>query len=197
MGEDALCCAMGERLIAAVLPGWSLAQAPIDTRGITRLLPEIPRYVEQAKHVQPVLCVADTDGHCPVDLLSQWLPADVGDRFLLRFAVTEAECWLLSDREGAADFFSVPINNIPRDAAGLDDAKREVLRLARRSRSRAIRNEVVSSSDATKRGAGYNLHLTRFARESWEVRRAAGRSTSLAKALQRLSELGQLHGKCS
>lgn len=181
-------------MIAAVLPGWSLAKASIDTRGITRLLPAIPRYAKQAKHMQPVLCVADTDGRCPVDLVSQWLPADVGDKFLLRFAVTEAECWLLSDREGAADFFSVPIDNIPRDPGGLSDAKREVLRLARRSRTRAIRNEVVSSADINKRGTGYNLHLTRFARESWEVARAAGRSSSLAKALQRLGELGQLHG---
>lgn len=190
VGEDALCCAMGERLVAAALPGWSLANTSIDTRGITKLLKDIPRYVRYAKHVQPVLCVADTDGRCPVDLVSQSLPADVGDKFLLRFAVSEAECWLLSDRKGASEFFSVSIANIPRDPGSLPDAKTEVLRLARRSRMRTIREEVVSSSDINKRGTGYNLHLIRFARESWEVQRAVAHSASLAKALQRLRELG-------
>ena len=37
VGEDALCCALGERLVAACLPGWKLAQTSIDTKGVTKL----------------------------------------------------------------------------------------------------------------------------------------------------------------
>ena len=62
VGEDALCCALGEKLVAAALPGWSLAGPAIDTKGVTKLIPALPRYSEQAQFVQPVLCIADTVG---------------------------------------------------------------------------------------------------------------------------------------
>ena len=69
VGEDALCCAFGERLVHTILPDWTLARESINTGGITKLKPNLYRYVEQAHHVQPVVCVADTDGRCPVDLV--------------------------------------------------------------------------------------------------------------------------------
>ena len=76
VGEDALCCALGEKLVAAALPGWSLAGPAIDTKGVTKLIPALPRYSEQAQFVQPVLCIADTDGQC----VKQWLQKNVPAR---------------------------------------------------------------------------------------------------------------------
>lgn len=189
IGEDALTCALGERLVAEVLPKWSLAKASINTRGITKLIPALPRYFQQAQYIQPVLCIADTDGKCPVELIAQWLPKGLPQKFLLRLAVTEAESWLLSDSQGAAGFFNLPVANMPREPDTLLDAKLEVLRLARMSRSRSVRQEVVSSLDANRPGAGYNTHLCRFVFEHWQAKRARTKSVSLDKAMARLADL--------
>ena len=68
VGEDTLCCALGERLVAACLPDWQLAQPSIDTKGVTKLQPSLPRYLSLARSLHPVLCIADTDGQCAVEL---------------------------------------------------------------------------------------------------------------------------------
>jgi len=190
VGEDALSCALGERLVAQVLPSWSLAKASINTRGISKLVSALPRYMQQAAHVQPVLCIADTDRRCPVELVSEWLPRGTGERFLFRLAVSEAESWLLSDREALAGFLGISVAKLPQDPDRVADAKREVLRLARLSRVRQIRREVVSSSDSSKPGTGYNVHLCSFVRQHWRAPEAAGMSVSLSKAVRRLAEFG-------
>lgn len=194
VGEDALSCALGERLVAQVLPTWSLAKASIDTKGISKLVLALPRYMQQAEHVQPVLCIADTDGQCPVELVSEWLPHGAGERFLFRLAVSEAESWLLSDREALAGFLGVSVAKLPQDPDRVADAKREVLRLAGPSRVRRIRQEVVSSFDSSKPGTGYNAHLCGFVRHHWRAPHAAGRSLSLSKAVDRLADFGVKYG---
>ncbi len=194
VGEDALCCALGERLFTICLPDWQLAQAAINTRGITKLVPALPRYLEQAQHIQPVLCIADTDGKCAADLLSAWLPPFAHENFLLRLAVTEAESWLIADQEGFAQEIAVPLNKLPQHPDEAVDPKRLVLSLARKSKKRVIRDEVVSPIDPSKPGSGYNLHLCAFVKTHWNARRAAQTSPSLARAINRLETLGAKHG---
>ena len=190
VGEDALCCALGERLVTSCLPCWKLAGPAIDTRGITKLLPALPRYAQQARHVQPVLCIADTDGQCAVDLRARWLPVPTEHRMLLlRLAVTEAESWLIADREGAAQALAIPLTRLPHRPDEEPDPKGLILTLAARSKKRAIREEVVSSGDPNRPGSGYNLHLSGFVRSYWDARRAALVSPSLARAVKRIGEL--------
>jgi hypothetical protein len=180
------------KLVAHALPGWSLATGePINTGGVTKLVPALPRYAQQAQHVQPVLCIADTDGECPVKLLANWLPRNSGGKLLLRLAVVEGESWVLSDRAGAAEFFGVAPKAVPAQPDSLVDPKREVLRLARSSRVRVLRQEVVSAENPNKPGVGYNIHISRFVAEKWDVRRAAEESPSLRRAVLRLSELAE------
>lgn len=190
MGEDALCCALGERLVSAALPNWDLAGPSINTRGVTKLVPALHRYAEQAKYVQPVLCIADTDGRCAVDLIKKWRPEHSPESLVLRLAVTEAESWLLADRKGFAAALKVPVNKVPSDADGIDDPKRLVLKLVAKSKTRLFRDEVVSRSDPAKPGTGYNLHLCAFARAGWDAQRARPASVSLDRALLRLETLG-------
>jgi len=194
IGEDALSCVLGERMVAEILPDWTLSKPSINTRGITKLVASLPRYGQQATHVQPVLCIADTDGKCPVDLASSWLPMANSQRFLFRLAVSEAESWLLSDRQAAADFFGISVGRVPQQPDHLADPKREVLQLARKSTVRPLRQEVVSATDINKPGTGYNVHLCKFVAENWRATRAAEQSESLSKALRRLAEFGQMHG---
>ncbi|MHB1125146.1 MAG: hypothetical protein ACYC0T_20855 [Ramlibacter sp.] len=170
-----------------------MSKAPINANGITKLIRSLPRYVQQAEHVQPVLCIADTDHKCAVDLISEWLPYAHTDRFLFRLAVSEAESWLLSDGEAFAAFLGVPVANLPRRPDDLPDAKREVLRLASRSRVRLIRQEVVSPFDSNKPGTGYNTHLCGFVRQHWRAPHAAAKSASLSRAVKRLAEFGAAH----
>lgn len=192
VGEDELSCALGQQLLGEALPDWSLSGPPINTRGVTKLVSAIPRYVQQARYVQPVLCVADTDQKCPVTLMREWMPAVVADDFFLRLAVSEAESWVLADREGAANFFGLAMNQIPLQPEELVDPKREVLRLARRSTVRRIREELVSQTDMNKKGTGYNSHICAFVRNEWRASRGLDRSPSLARAFRRLAEFGAL-----
>lgn len=193
VGEDALCCALGERLIAAALPTWRLAGPAIDKKGVTKLVPDLCRYVDQARHVQPVLCVADTDGRCALELLNSWRPSHSPKSFVLRLAVAEAESWLLADRQGFAAAFQVPLNKLPHKSDDIDDPKRLVLSLVARSKKRLFREEVVSRNDTSKPGTGYNLHLRAFVRGQWNPLRARQVSPSLDRALRCLQTLGIPH----
>lgn len=190
VGEDELSCALGARLVEELLPNWKLSGV-VNTRGITKLLPGLGRYIQQARHVQPVLCVADTDGQCPVDFLRACLLPEFPPGFLFRLADSEAESWLLADRQGFAEFLKVPLKDVPQPPMQVPDAKRKVLELARKSKVRLMRDEIVSALDINKPGNGYNLHLTAFVRETWDYRRAAAFSPSLARAVQRIASWRQ------
>lgn len=189
VGEDELCCALGVRLIEHMLPDWTLAVEPINKRGVTKLKADLPRYVQQALHVQPVLCVADTDGACPVTLRQQWLPQTVPQSFLLRLAVTESEAWVMADRPAFAKAIGVSEASVPRDPENLPDAKREVLRLAARSSKRRVKEEMLSLQDINKPGTGYNKHLCSFVRHGWRASVARESSDSLNRAIQALERL--------
>jgi len=194
VGEDDLSCALGQKILSVALPNWSLAGPLINTRGVTKLSRSIPRYVKQARFVQPVLCIADTDQDCPVKLLSTWMPMRAEKNFFLRLAVPESESWVLADRERLAEFFGIAVSQIPHHPEQISDPKREVLRLARKSKVRQIREEVISQTNINKQGSGYNLHLCAFVRDKWRADRASERSPSLARALHRLAKFGEQQG---
>lgn len=189
VGEDALCCALGERLVEQTLPGWRLAFAPINKRGVTKLKADLPRYLQQALHVQPVLCIADTDSACPVALRQQWLPQEVPPNFLLRLAVSESEAWAMADRAAFAAALGVSVANVPRDPETLPDIKRKVLHLAAQSSKRRVREELLSVHDASKPGTGYNEHLCAFIKQGWRAAIAREQSASLHRAMLALELL--------
>jgi hypothetical protein len=191
VGEDPLTCALGEQLVAELLPGWSMPLTSINTKGITKLLPELPRFIQQAKHLRPVLCIADTDGKCVKALLSEWLPKAPPENFSLRLAVSEAESWLLADRKALACYLEIAeklVSKIPDEEV---NPKRHLLTLARKSKKRDIRLEVVSQTDLSKQGNGYNPHFCNFVKTHWSAQRAAENSPSLARALPRIVNLGK------
>lgn len=191
VGEDGLCCALGERLLVEVLPGGQPLTPSIDTKGRTKLLARIDGYARQARYVQPVLCIADTDGECVRELLQKWRPHHAPPAFLFRLAVAEAESWVLADRQAFADHFAVSVQKIPLRTDEVDDPKSLLLRLIGRSKNRLFRTEMVGEADASKQGTGYNIHLTGFVRERWSAARASAASESLARALARLRAWAQ------
>lgn len=191
VGEDELCCALGERLVAELLPGWRLALASINTKGVSRLIADLPRYQNVARHLHPVLCIADTDrAPCAAGLLRQWLPHGPQPRFLLRLAVTEAESWLLADRERFAAFLQIAEKHVPTAPDALADAKGCLLALARRSKVRQLRQELLADGPDLRQGSGYNIHLGTYVRTHWQARQAAAASPSLQRAVIRIAALG-------
>lgn len=190
VGEDSLTCALGEQLVKELLPNWIMPTAPINKKGITKLIPEFSRFVKQAKF-QPVLCIADNDGKCVKELLDKWLPKALPRNFCLRLAVVEAESWLIADRKSIADFLGIPEKHVSKTPDNEADPKRHVLNLARKSTNRELRLEMVSQTDISKQGTGYNPHLCHFVKTYWSAQRAADNSPSLARAILRIAKLAQ------
>ncbi len=114
-----------------------------------------------------------------------------GAQFALRLAVTEAESWVLADRQGFAKVFGVPLNKLPQHPDEEADPKRLIMSLAARSKVRLLREEMLAARDTSRRGAGYTLHLVDFVRGQWNIEMAAQHSPSLARAVAHVSRLGQ------
>ncbi|QKH44306.1 hypothetical protein [Achromobacter denitrificans] len=161
----------------------------IDARGITKLTTNLPRYAEQAQYVQPVFCIADTDGRCPVQLARQWRPLHAPRDFVFRLAVTEIESWILADRAGFSSYFQTVPNKIPMNVDRVVDPKLLILNLISKSKKRLYRDEMVSSMDLSKRGSGYNIHLKEFVKSRWALQNAQDHSASLRRAISNLREL--------
>lgn len=135
-----------------------------------------------------VLRDLDGDELCASALVAKLLPAP-SRHMRLRVAVHEVEAWLLADREGVSSYFKLAIGGIPLDPDSVVHPKRRFIDLCRKSRSKEIREDVVpaphSSSDV---GPVYVARIVDFAARHWNVHRAAKRSASLRRCLQRLQQ---------
>lgn len=185
IGEDALCCALGRR-IALTITGQPLALDPIQTGGVTGLRRNLARYCQLSDRFR-VLCIADTDGGCAKDMRGEWLPKRSLPNFALRFAVQEAESWIMADREALADFLDVRVSRVPLNPDDVYDPKSSLLELARRARDRELRADLVSQFNPTKAGSGYNERLVAFVSTQWRPHVASGQSESLARAVRQVT----------
>lgn len=184
IGEDALCCTIGG-CIARQVAAQALVQEPVSTGGRTKLKRDLARYQQLASRFR-VLCIADTDGQCAKQMRSEWLPSGSSANFALRFAVTETESWVMADRERFAEFLGISVARVPTDPDGLSDPKAALLELARRTRDRELRADMVSMSNPAKPGSGYNGRLVHFVETRWRVAAASTRSNSLARAVRQV-----------
>jgi hypothetical protein len=138
----------------------------------------------------PVLIVADLDRPepCPADLIDQWLSSPPAPNLLFRIAVMEIESWILADRYPFADFLGVPAHRIPTNTDGIDQPKEFIVSLARKSRRKDIRDDLVPSPGATSAvGPAFNSRLGSFVSGAWNAGRAERASPSLHRAIGRLA----------
>ncbi|WP_152642120.1 hypothetical protein [Microbacterium azadirachtae] len=156
--------------------------------GKTRLDPRIPNY-NRAATQQPWVVFRDSDAQCPVSLrasltagITKWHP-----NFSLRIAHSMSEAWLLADPAAFSEFFSVPQNRIPSDPESLLHAKRTVLDLCVRSRSRAVQRDMTAPGNAT--GPLYVARINEFASSTWRPIVASDLSNSLRRTIDRIREL--------
>jgi len=136
-----------------------------------------------------VLRDLDHDADCAPSLAANLLP-DRPPMLLLRIPVRAAEAWLLADREAIAEYLSAPLGAVPERPEALDRPKRSLVGLARRSRRRAIRDDMVPAPGTSAQvGPGYTSRLIEFTSQHWHPRRAAPQADSLARCLESLREL--------
>lgn len=149
----------------------------------------------QAARFSPwiVLLDLDHDFDCAPSLCAEWLPNPT-DHMRFRVAVREIESWLLADRAGIAAFLGVPMRMVPSAVDDLDDPKRTLVEIARNSRRRAIREDMVPRpGSGASIGPAYTSRLVEFVqmgkRGRWQPASAAESSPSLSRCIRALAEL--------
>lgn len=145
----------------------------------------------QAARITPYLVLVDLDDDdCPPSLVESWISFPKNTNFVFRIAVREAEAWLISDRANLSAFMGVSKDRITAKPETLSDPKAYLINLAKRSRKRNIREDLIPEGQATV-GRNYNACLADFVYQKWDANKAclASRSLSgLMAALERLNE---------
>lgn len=186
--EDELSGAVMRRLISATGRNFVIDRM-INAHGNGQIKSGIGKF-RTSSYALPHVVLTDLDRYpCPPALLDSWGAIDLPARFLFRIAVREVEAWLLADREGIAEFLHVAVNKVPHAPETEDDPKQTLLNLARRSRKKRLVQEMVPALGSSAAiGPLYNVRLSEFVNDRWDIERAKLLSDSLSRSLNRLSE---------
>lgn len=143
----------------------------------------------QASVVSPFFMLTDLDNYtCPTSLIKDWINFPLHSNFIFRIAVREVEAWLLSDIEGLSEFLKVSTVNFPVFPENEFDPKNTLIQLARRSRIRRIREDLVPINENAAIGPNYNGCLIEFVFYNWKIETALTRSKSFLKAFNKLKD---------
>lgn len=158
--------------------------------GKADLIQKLAGYNHAAQHNRwCVLIDLDHDAECAPELVGRLLPSPA-EGMLLRVAVHEVESWLLADRRRIAQFLGVPLAQVPMRPDHIDAPKQLMVGLARGSRLRAIREDLVPRPESgRKEGPAYTSQVTGFVLERWQPADAARYSDSLARCMAALERL--------
>jgi len=149
------------------------------------------RSYNQAARFAPWLVVVDLDqdAECAPPFVRTVLP-NPAPNLQLRVAVRAIESWLLGDPERLATFLSIGIRRIPTDPDAEADPKTTLINLARQSRRRAIREDMVPREESGSRvGPGYAGRLIEFITSTdlgWRPEVAIRHSDSLQRCVRAL-----------
>jgi hypothetical protein len=148
----------------------------------------IPGWNRAARGI-PFVVLTDLDtAECPARLIDDWLEDEQHPNLLFRIAVREVESWLLADFTNLSEFLKIGKAPALTNTDTIADPKAALVNLARKSRSRAIRDSIVPRKDSTaKQGRDYNGCLGSFVRERWDIDMAKTNSPSLARMVGRLN----------
>ncbi|NUM78458.1 hypothetical protein HUU40_29210 [candidate division KSB1 bacterium] len=163
-------------------------------RGKVYLHGNVKRFNSAARLV-PFVILTDLDNEeCSPALIRRLLPESRSRNLLVRVAVREVEAWLLADRQRLATFLGVPAAKIPTQPDDCEDPKAVLVNLARRSRRREIREDLVPAPLSTSKvGKNYVGRLSQFVTTMWQVKDLARRnSPSLEKALRALEQFAPI-----
>ena len=134
----------------------------------------------------PYLILTDLDyNECAPTLIKEWLPETKNPNLIFRIAVREVESWVLADRLGFAKFLGISQNKMPKKPDELSDPKAHLINLARASRKRDLREDIIPKRGSTaKQGPAYNERLVSFVEAAWNPSTARQFSPSLERTLK-------------
>jgi hypothetical protein len=152
-------------------------------------------YNAAARHTPWIVIVdLDSEADCAPELVSDWLPISA-DLMHLRVAVHAVESWLLADAPRISKFLGIPLSHVPTNPDTLPDPKLTLINLARRSRSRALREDMAPRPESGRSvGPAYVSRLIEFTTDTadgWRAMTAAQVSPSLRSCLHRLRVLAE------
>ena len=159
-------------------------------KGKDHLRQKIAGYNAAAHHA-PWLVLVDLDHaeDCAPALCAAWLtkPAPY---LCFRVAVHEVEAWLLADCDTLAGYLGVPVKHMPTHPERLPDPKGDLVALARHSRRKDIRTDMVPRAGSGRRvGPAYAGRIIDYATTAWRPDIAARSAESLRRALSCLQRL--------
>lgn len=175
---------VARRLLEAV----GLAMGAVyGARGKGALDKALPGYNHAAKH-GPWLILRDLDhdAPCAPKLVERLIP-EPAPHMCLRVVVRSIESWLMADRDGMSRFLQVTPSRVPAEPETLPHPKQFLIELAKHSRSRAIRQDMVPTMGTGAHvGPGYTGRIIEFAGTQWQPLLAAKRSESLERCMRAL-----------
>jgi hypothetical protein len=181
--------AVARRLIvfAGAIPGPAYGK-----QGKPFLQQRIRGYNAAARHVPWIVLVdLDADHECAPSLRASWLP-QAAELLCFRIAVRAVEAWLLADAERIAAFLRIARSKIPSNPEVLGNPKTAMVALARASKQRDIRDDMVPRDESGRPvGPAYASRLIEFASSSWRPEVAAQRAESLRRAIDCLKRLAR------
>jgi len=143
------------------------------------------RGFNNASKGMPHIVLTDLDmGACAPTLIEEWLQVPIHHNLLFRVAVREVESWVLADRDRFAEFLGIRKTLVPENVDAIDDPKKCLIDLARKSK-RNLREDIVPTKGSTaKQGPDYNGRLISFVEKFWNPYEAMHNSPSLDRTIR-------------
>ena len=157
-------------------------------RGKARLLERLAGF-NSAARFSPWLVLVDLNGDAPCapEFVTTVMPTP-SPQMMFRVAVRQAETWLMGDAEQLASYLRVSRTRVPNEPEGEADAKQTMVNIARKSRDRHVRADMVPTpASGRKTGPNYAGRLIDFATQCWRPAIAAEHVDGLNRCLQRLA----------
>lgn len=149
----------------------------------------------QAAKGMPYFMLTDLDSRtCATELIEEWFCCALRDyanyrnhNLLFFIAVREVEAWLMADREAFAAFLKIKVDLMPLHPDRIDDPKRQLIELVRKTKNRRIREDILPREGSIiSTGPDYNGRLREFLLERWRLDVAEQNSPSLRRAKMKL-----------
>jgi hypothetical protein len=158
--------------------------------GKSHLRERIQGFNNAARHAPWLVLVdLDDDEDCASPLCAKWVPTPA-PQLCFRVAVRAVEAWLLADADSIAAFLGIARGKVPSDPDGVAAPKQVLVNLARTSRRKVIREEMVPSDKGGRSvGPAYTSRMIEFVTTEWCPTRAAAHSDSLRRAIACLERL--------
>ena len=183
-----------EMVVRRVFSSLSIETGTVYHASIPAFETRLRRFNHAARH-SPWFALCDLDQDECAPLRARRYLSDPVSGMCFRIAVRAVEAWLLADRETVARFLSVAKDTIPGAPENERDPKSRLVSIARRSRSRAIREGLApAEGDFRTVGPEYALMTGEFVRDRWSPQRAADHAPSLRRTMERcrqFTETGQ------